>query len=126
VSKLREDAGREVKARLRADLRDAMKVRNTSEVKVLRALIAAIDDAEAPPADAERKRSDQQSFASGAAEVERLLLGEGEVQRTLSAEVKERERAAEELELHGKKVQAEALRAEAVVARRYLQLNGGS
>ena len=43
-----EDAGRDVKARLRADLRAAMKGRHAFEAKVIRALVAAIDNAEAP------------------------------------------------------------------------------
>lgn len=42
------DAAREMKARMRADLRRAMKAGRTTETLLLRALIAAIDNAEAP------------------------------------------------------------------------------
>lgn len=42
-----EDAGERMKARLRADLVAAMKDRRTAEAKVLRTLVAAIDNAEA-------------------------------------------------------------------------------
>jgi len=43
-----QDAGGEMKVRLRADLRAAMKDRRAVEAKVIRALIAALDNAEAP------------------------------------------------------------------------------
>lgn len=43
-----DSAATEMKARLRADLRAAMKSRNTTEAKVIRSLVAALDNAEAP------------------------------------------------------------------------------
>lgn len=43
------DAAPAMKTRLRADLRAAMKAGRASEARLIRALVAAIDNAEAPP-----------------------------------------------------------------------------
>lgn len=116
-----EDAGRDVKARLRADLRTAMKDRRTFEAEVIRALVAAIDNAEAPPTHAGQAAPVHHHFRSGSAEIERLLLSRFEVRNVLLAEIHERERAAAELEHLGKADRAAALRAEALLAKRYLE-----
>lgn len=76
-----EDAGRDVKARLRADLRAAMKGRHAFEAKVIRALVAAIDNAEVPPTHAGQTAPVHHHFHSGSAEVERLLLSRSDVRR---------------------------------------------
>jgi uncharacterized protein YqeY len=115
-----EDSGRDLKARLRADLRTAMKDRRTIDAKVIRALIAAIDNAEAPPAHARQKVLAHHDFRSGSAEVERLLLSGAHVHTVIVAEIDERERAAAEMERLGMMDRAEALRAEAVIAKRYI------
>ncbi len=115
-----EDAGSDMKARLRADLITAMKDRRTLEVKVIRALVAAIDNAEAPPARTEKAGLVHHQFASGSAEVERLLLSRGRVRDVLLGEIHERERAAAELERLEMMDRAEQLRVEALLARRYL------
>ncbi|WP_323003053.1 hypothetical protein [Denitromonas sp.] len=115
------DAGRDVKARLRADLRAAMKDRHTFEAKVIRALVAAIDNAEAPPIHAGQAASIQHHFRTGSAEVERLLLSGSDVRRVLLMEIDERERAATELERLNMMERAEALRAEVLLAKRYLE-----
>jgi uncharacterized protein YqeY len=116
-----EDAGGTMKARLRADLRTAMKDRRADEAKILRALVAALDNAEAPPIPAGQKAADLHHFHSGTAEVERLLLGEADVHQVLLAEIHERECAAAELEQLGKFERAQALRGEAALAKRYLE-----
>lgn len=115
-----EDAGGEAKARLRADLLAAMKERRTVDAKVLRTLVAAIDNAEAPEAHPREKAMTHHQFHSGSAEVERLLLTRSRVRDVLLAEVRERERAAAETERLQETGRAEALRAEALLARRYL------
>lgn len=116
-----ENAGEEMKTRLRADLRTAMKDRRTAEVKVIRALVAAIDNAEAPSIHAGQTALLPHDFRTGsAAEVERLLLSRADVQNVLLAEIHERERAAAELEGLEKADRAEALRAEALLAKHYL------
>lgn len=109
-----------MKAWLRADLRTAMKERRTIHAKVIRALLAAIDNAEAPPAHARQTALAPHDFRSGSAEVERLLLSSAHVHSVIVAEINERERAAAEMERVGMMDRAEALRAEAVIARRYI------
>lgn len=115
-----EDGGGETKARLRADLLAAMKGRRALEAKVLRTLVAAIDNAEAPKAHPGDKAMTPHHFHSGSAEVERLFLTRSRVRDVLLAEVLERERAAEEMERLRESGRAEALRAEAFLVRRYL------
>ena len=114
------DAAQAMKTRLLADLRAALKERRACEARVVRTLIAAIDNAEAPPADAGPGPMAWHEFRSGAAEVERLFLSCADVRRTLQAEVDERESAAAELERLGRAGEATALRSEADLARRYL------
>lgn len=116
-----EDAGTDMKARLRADLRTAMKDKRATEAKVIRGLVAAIDNAEAPPIDAEQTTPVPHRFCSGSAEVERLLLSRTDVRNVILAEVQELERAAAELEGLGKVDGAEALRAEALLAKHYME-----
>jgi uncharacterized protein len=116
-----EDAGNEMKVRLRADLRAAMKERRAAEAKLIRALLAAIDNAEALPARAGPVSLDRHDFRSGSAEVQRRLLDGARVTEILAVEIRERERAIAELESLGVKERAEALRAEILLARRYLK-----
>ncbi|MDQ8730889.1 hypothetical protein [Bradyrhizobium sp. LHD-71] len=115
------DAAAEMKTRLRADLRVAMKHRRPLEAKVIRALVAAIDNAEAPPIHTAQTTWTPHDFDSRAAEVERLLLSWSDVRNVILADIQERERAAAELERLNEMDRAEALRAEALVAARYLQ-----
>ncbi|MGB9067810.1 MAG: hypothetical protein WCC21_04515 [Candidatus Acidiferrales bacterium] len=114
-----DDAGRDMKTRLRADLRTAMKNRRTIEAKVIRALIAAIDNAEAPAQEGQTALA-HHDFRSGSAEIERLLLSGAHVHGVIVADIQERERAAAEMERLGMMDRAEALRAEAVIAKRYI------
>lgn len=115
-----EDAANEMKARLRADLVAAMKERRAGEAKLIRALVAALDNAEAPPRPATDKPAEGHDFRSGSAEIERLRLGRGRVRDILEAEIREREDAAAELERVGMADRAATLREEVLVARRYL------
>lgn len=115
-----ENAAETMKARLRADLRAAMKDKRSSEARVIRSLVAAIDNAEAPPAQKQRTGPTFHRFRSGSAEVERLLLDSAQMRQVLLAEIGERELAAAELEGLGKMDRAAALRAEILIARRYL------
>lgn len=116
-----EDAGGGMKARLRAGLRDAMKDGRRIEAKVIRALIAAIDNAEAPPAPAGQTAPVRHDFRSRSAEVERILLNGTQVRQVMLEEIRERERSAAELERLEKMDHAEALRAEAFLAKRYIE-----
>lgn len=115
-----DDASNDRKTQLRADLRTAMKDRRMSEVKVLRALIATLDNAEAPSVSTEGAAPLPVDFHSGSAEVERLVLSHSQVNNLLLTEIQEREQAATELERVGRADRAEVLRAEIQIVRRYL------
>jgi uncharacterized protein YqeY len=115
-----KDAGGEMKHRLREDLRAAMKDRRSMEARVIRVLIAALDNAEAPPAHAGQP-AQQHDFHEGSAEAQRLLLGSARVHEILLAEINERVHAAGELERLGMMDRAETLRAEALFIERYAE-----
>lgn len=114
-----KDSGTEAKARLRADLVAAMKLGQKREASVIRGLIAAIDNAEAAPVRTE-PASQFHDFHSGSAEVARLTLDRDQVRGVILREIDERERAAAKFADLGDAQRAEALRAEAAVAKRYL------
>lgn len=116
-----EDGATRMKARLRSDLRTAMKARRTAEAALLRQLVAALDAAEALPISVEPASPLRHDFRSGSAEVERLALSSDQVRDVLVAEIQERERAAAEWERLGQAERADALRTEAVMAKRYLE-----
>ncbi len=113
-----EDAASQMKARLRSDLRVAIKKRLTVEVKVLRTLVAALDNAEAPPVPAAQQAAAH--LCHGSAEVERLLLDGAQVRDILLTELHERDGVAKDLERRGEIARAEALRAEVLLIRRYV------
>lgn len=114
------EAATAMKTRLRADLRAAMAARQTSEVAVIRTLMAALDNAEAPPAAQQQPPGGAHDFLSGSAEVRRLELGAERIAEILLAEAEERETAATEMDRSGQPDAAARLRAEAAIARRYL------
>lgn len=117
---MQDDAGSELKARLRTDLRTAMKDRNQLQSRVIRSLVAALDNAEAPALPTEQAAPIQHPFASGTAEVERMRLGWPQVREVLLSELQERERAATEFVRLDKRDHAEALREEARLIKQYL------
>jgi uncharacterized protein YqeY len=110
-----------MRARLRADLVVAMRSRRTLEVALIRELVAAIDNAEAPLGLAASATSARHEFGSGSAEVERLVLSSGDVRDLLLKEIERRERAAGEFERLGEAERAAALRGEALIAKRYVE-----
>jgi uncharacterized protein YqeY len=112
--------GHQMKARLRADLLSAMKARRTAETKLLRALVATIDNAEAPSLDPDRKASDQHRFSDGSAEIDRLDLDAETIRTILTAEMEEREKAAAEMARLNRQDRADTLLAEALIVRRYI------
>lgn len=109
-----------MKPRLRADLRAALKGGRLQEAKLVRVLIAAIDNAEAPPARADRLLAEPHQFREGSAEVERLSLSRAQIRTILLAEIQEREDAASEMDRVARPDQAEMLRNEVRLARRYV------
>lgn len=115
------DAGYDMKTRMRADLRAAMKEGRTSEAKLIRALVAAIDSAEAPLLQADQRATEQHRFQDGSAEIERLILSPTQVRAVLVAEMQEREHAAAEMNRLERPDRADVLRNEALLVRRYIE-----
>jgi uncharacterized protein YqeY len=95
-----------------------MKSRDRAAVSALRATLAAIDNAEAVVVDDGVRRSlaiEDTPVGAGAAEAERRVLTEEDVERIIQTEVAERETAAVEYEKAGHADRAAQLRAEAHV-----------
>lgn len=90
-----------MRERLRADLVAAMKAKDEARVKVLRATLAAIGNAEAV---------DPSSVAAGVTEVQRRELTDDDVRSVIEAERAELEAAAAELVANGRAEDADALR----------------
>lgn len=107
---------KELKERLRTDLKDALKAGRKDEVSLLRALLAAIDNAEAPP----RTDAELRYDPAAASEIERLDLLPGQLRRLLLDESEARMQGAAEMERIGRPDRAAALEAEAQLVRRYL------
>lgn len=106
----------ELKERLRADLRTALRERKPREVAMIRTLIAAIDNAEALPIDEfeERIRRREAVGEVGRRDLDNAALGE-----LLAAEARSRLAAAEDYERHGRGEDGARLREEADLIARY-------
>ena len=117
------DAATQMRTRLRSDLLVAMRERRTGEVALIRELIAAIDNAEAPTVqiDSDLPSYVRHEFSRGSAEVERLVLSSAQVHALFLREIERRERAATRFEGLGDLTRARALRSEALMARRYVE-----
>jgi uncharacterized protein YqeY len=105
-----------VRNRLRAALPAALKQRDPVRVSVLRATLAALDNAEAPPAAEHRPASlalELTPVGAGAAEVPRRDLSDDDVERLVRAEIDERRSAADVYERSGRHERARRLRSEA-------------
>jgi hypothetical protein len=97
-----------------------MQARRGLETRVLRTLVAALDNAEAVPmADAHEKYVVRR-FGDRSAEAPRLTLAAAEVQALLEREAAQRLEAALELERLGQGERAAGLREEAAVVARYV------
>ena len=106
-----QDHTGEMKARMRSDLMAAIKGRRAEEIALLRSLLAAIDNAEAPAVG---------SISGGSSEIERLALTNAELEAILLGEIRTRERAAAELASLGHVERADALLEQAAIAGRYV------
>ncbi|MBO9574234.1 MAG: hypothetical protein J7494_00715 [Sphingobium sp.] len=113
------DAAVAMTERLRAGLKLAMRARSADETRVLRALLGAIDNAQAVPLDPARKPSDMAAFGDSSIEVPRRVLTPDDIAALLAHEAQDRETAAVELDALGIADRAETLRAEAAIVRRY-------
>jgi hypothetical protein len=113
-----------LRTRLRGDLRAAMKAQRQDEMAALRALIAAIDNAESVEDASSPPLSPSQHVAGaveglGSADAARRSLSEHDLQRIIEAELWERDAQAERLTLLGRIDDASRLRIEADVIARY-------
>lgn len=118
------DAVEALKMRLRRDLRVALKARSSSEVSLLRALLAAIDNAQAVPVGDLHDRYVTRQFGDRCGEVPRLRLGAEELRILLQREKAEREETAAQLTELGQDQRATELRFEADWISRYLEISG--
>jgi len=107
-----------LKQRLRADLKAAMQARVTGEVGVLRALIAALDNAEAVPTEGYRPRA----LGASPGDVARRQLDGKMVAALLADEVEARLAAAADYERHGRSADADRLRSEVAIVSHYAGL----
>lgn len=108
-----------LKERLRADLKAAMQARANAEVRLLRTLIAALDNAEAVPGEGLVEKYVPRSFGDPSGEVARLALDDEAVGQLLQAEFEARATAANDYEKHGQSEEAIRLRDEATLIARY-------
>lgn len=109
----------ELKQRLRADLKAAMQARAADEVRVLRTLIAALDNAEAVPGEGIQDHWNPRALGDSRGEVARREIGPTELDAILVEEGRARHAAADDYERHGQHDEAERLRREAALIERY-------
>jgi uncharacterized protein len=111
---------------LRRNLTAALKARDRVAIAALRSALAAIENAEAAPADHPMPRTIESEHIAGsvvglgAAEVERRHLTEADLRAIVETEVHERSIAAIGYEQAGHNDLAQRLRSEADVLSRYL------
>jgi len=103
----------QLKERLRADLKAAMQAKATDEVRLLRTLIAALDNAEAVPVERAPGDALPRAFGDGSNEVARRQLDAPAVDALLAAEAQSRLDAAADYDRHGRAEDADRLRREA-------------
>ncbi len=106
-----------LKDRLRTDLKIAMQAKASGEVRLLRTLIAALDNAEAVPR--EDGNNLPVAFGDASGEVARLRLDAAAVDDLLAAETEARLTAAADYERHNRPGEGARLRHEAELIARY-------
>lgn len=106
-----------LKVRLRSDLKAAMQAHAADDVRLLRTLIAALDNAEAVAV--EGKPDPFRKLGDPSGEVARRALDDAEVDALLEVEAESRLMAAADYERHGREAEAARLRGEAARVERY-------
>jgi uncharacterized protein YqeY len=109
----------QLRARLSADLRTAMRARDHAATAAIRSLAGALDNAEAVDAP-ERSSIDPPLVGHGAGEAPRRVLDAATVRSLLDREIIDRDDAVREYRQLGQDDAAERLDAEAAVLRRYV------
>jgi len=115
-----QDDARALLARLRDDLRSAMRERQSKETSVLRGLIAAIDNAQAVPVGDLHASYAVHEFGDKSVEVPRRPLSGAELRALLAREVEERNRCADEYRRLDRPGRADELLQEAAIIACYL------
>jgi uncharacterized protein YqeY len=110
-----------LKTRLRSDLAVAMRGRHVDEVRALRTILAAIDDAEAVAVGALHDKYALKQFGDRSAEVPRKQLTKADLEALLGIEIAAREAAANECVDHNATAHAESLRFGISIVQRYLE-----
>lgn len=109
----------EWKALLRVKLREALGSRQRHLIAVLRETLAAIENAEAPPATTPLANTNSAIAGSvsglGAGEVPRLILSPKAVAAIIEHEIRERRDAADEYSKLGREVETSVLNSQAEV-----------
>ena len=114
----------ELRERLRAALKDAMRARDTIAVGAFRSTLGAVDNAESVDVDAVRTTSGPIAGATrglGATEVPRKILDDAAIREIVQREIDERRSAADEYDALGRADEASRLRSEAHAIERTLQ-----
>lgn len=109
-----------LQARIRADLKLAMVGRRTIEVRALRSLLGAIDDAQAVPVGDRQDKYVVRAFGDDGVEVPRLDLTADALELLLRREQAERAQLAQQMSALGQDDRALALKEEAAIFERYL------
>jgi uncharacterized protein YqeY len=107
-----------LRVRLRQALPEAMRARDEAAVSALRSTLAALDNAEAVPEQADAARAaalEQSPVGVGVTEARRRELSEPAVAAVVRAEIHERLKVAEQLTAPAHAQRAARLRAEAAV-----------
>jgi uncharacterized protein YqeY len=116
---MKDNPACQMRARLRGDLTAALKRGERREARVLRALIAAIDNAEAAPSREESVSLSRHDFGAGTAEAPRRHLSQADIDALLACEIGEREAASATYAASAHFERASGLNAEAELIARY-------
>jgi uncharacterized protein YqeY len=109
-----------LQSRLRADLKTAMRERAATEMRVLRALLAAIDNAQAVPVGDRHDTYVPHAFGDAGVEIARLDLSADALEALLQRERQERIGTAEQMTALGQSDRARGLQEESAIVGRYL------
>lgn len=111
-----------MRQRLRRDLREAMKRRETTAVRAIRSLLAAIDNAEAAPLEettVSGAHIARATLGAGSGDRPRRELTSADLARVLGAELSERDGARQEYRRAGREGEAAELDREIEILSRY-------
>ncbi len=108
-----------LKQRLREDLKAAMQAKAAGQVRLLRALVAALDNAEAVSGRGLAAARCRARSATAATKCARRALGTDDIAALLDREIHERLTAAADYERLGQAGEAARLREEAHLVARY-------